>query len=104
MSNSEVFGSPMNLTGNRPVRPFGAAPDTTFRKAAAARTGRGFLNILNRLLVSMKRRHRVRKTVIELSRLEDYMLRDIGLNRSGIFSTAHEIEERRRAARGRFPM
>jgi uncharacterized protein YjiS (DUF1127 family) len=104
MSNSEVFGSPMNLTGNRPVSPFGVAPDTTIRKAATARTGRGLLEILNRLLVPMKRRQRIRKTVIELSRLEDYMLRDIGLNRSGIFSTAHEIEERRRAANRHFPM
>ena len=42
---------------------------------------------------------RIRKTVLELSRLDNHMLRDIGLNRAAIISAAHEAERKRQSTR-----
>jgi uncharacterized protein YjiS (DUF1127 family) len=40
----------------------------------------------------MGRDRRIRKTVVELSKLDDRMLRDIGLDRSAIVSAAQEAD------------
>jgi len=95
MSNSQVFGSPMILTGRKPVSPFGAAIYANSRVSAAASTGRGFLQTLRGLLSPLGRDRRIRKTMVELSKLDDRVLRDIGLNRTAIVSAAAEAEARR---------
>lgn len=93
MSNSQVFGSPMILTGRKPVSPFGAAISVhSARATAPASTVGGFLRALRGLWKPLARDRRIRKTVIELSQLDDRMLRDIGLNRTAIVSAAAEAE------------
>ena len=108
MSNSEVFGSPMILTGNRPVSPFGAAPYAPQRYPAPARA----IRLLGHFLASLLRRafarddetRRIRKTAVALSRLDDRTLRDIGLNRASIISAACQAEQRRSPRSGRYRM
>lgn len=95
MSNSDVFGSPMILTGRKPVSPFGAATNTNSSNTVTVGLGRRLARALGALFVSSGRDQRIRKTVVELSRLDDRMLRDIGLNRSAIVSVAKEAEGRR---------
>lgn len=95
MSNSQVFGSPMILTGRKPVSPFGAAISVQSHATAAASTVRGALKALRGLWKPLGRDRRVRKTVVELSKLDDRILRDIGLNRTAIVSAAAEAEARR---------
>ena len=90
MSNSDLFGSPMILPGIRPASPFGAA----IRPSFAERVYRGVSEITQRAFGPVIRRMRIRRTVLELSNLDAHMLRDIGLDRSSIISTAHEVEER----------
>ena len=102
MSNSDVFGSPMILTGYRPVSPFGAAFSSTHRESLPARAGRFLAKTLRRVFVPRAKKPRIRKTVIELSRLDDRTLRDIGLNRANIISAAQEAESRRRRGFRRF--
>jgi uncharacterized protein YjiS (DUF1127 family) len=92
MSNSEVFGSPMILTGLKPVSPFGAATYAHSSQAAAAKAGRGVLRTLCGFFASMGRGRRIRKTVVELSKLDDRVLRDIGLDRSAIVSAAQQAD------------
>jgi len=94
MSNTNVFGSPMILTGRKPVSPFGADIYANSSTTAVARTGRQWLRTLGVLSASLGRDRRIRNTVIELSRLDNRMLRDIGLDRSAIISVAHEAEAR----------
>ncbi len=98
MSNSAVFGSPMILTGPRPVSPFGAAPytNTNFRESLPAKAGRFLAKALRRAFAPKATKPRIRKTVIELSRLDDRTLRDIGLNRTSIIGAAQAAESRRR--------
>ena len=97
MSNSDVFGSPMVLPGVRPASPFGEAvkPSLVQKVVNAA------AEIAQQMVGPFARRMRVRKTIVQLSALEDHMLRDIGLNRSSIISTAHEVEEQLHGHRGR---
>ena len=95
MSNSQVFGSPMILTGPRPVSPFGAASYANSSAAAAAKAGRGLLQALRDLAAATARDRRVRKTVHELSKLDNRTLRDIGLDRSAIVSVAQDIADGR---------
>lgn len=90
MSNSDFFGSPMILPGIRPASPFGAA----IRPSFTERFLRGVNEITQRAFGPVLRSMRVRRTVKELSNLDAHMLRDIGLDRSAIISTAHEVEER----------
>jgi len=97
MSNSDVFGSPMILTGRRPVSPFGAAISTSSSATAAAQTGRRLLQVLRALFGTSSRDQRIRHTVFELSKLDDRTLRDIGLDRSAIVSAAQGLAERRRS-------
>ena len=78
MSNSDVFGSPMNLTGRRPVSPFGGASYAIASDRATAKTGRGLLRALRNFFTAGLRDRRIRKTVVELSKLDDRTLRDIG--------------------------
>lgn len=92
MSNSDVFGSPMTLTGRNAVSPFGAAIYQNSSATAAAKTGRSLLQALRGLLTPAGRDRRIRKTVVELSRLDDRTLRDIGLDRSMIVGAAQEAE------------
>ncbi|WP_193369561.1 DUF1127 domain-containing protein [Pelagibius marinus] len=107
MSNSEVFGSPMILTGNKPVSPFGAAPYAPRRDAIPARAIRrlgGFLGtLLRRAFVPNDQTRRIRKTAVALSRLDDRTLRDIGLNRASIISSACQAELQRSPRSGRQP-
>ena len=95
MSNSQVFGSPMILTGHKAVSPFGAAPSLNASQAAPATTGHGLLRSLRDFLAAAAGDPEVRKTVSELSKLDDRMLRDIGLNRSAIISAANEATGRK---------
>lgn len=93
MINSNVFGSPMNLTGRKPVSPFGGASYAIASDRATAKTGRGLLRALRNLFTAGLRDRRIRKTVIELSRLDDRTLRDIGLDRTGIIGAARWAAE-----------
>lgn len=103
MSNSDVFGSPMILTGHRPVSPFGAAICNSSSATAAARTGRRTLQVLRRLLGFTSRDRRIRKTVLELSKLDNRTLRDIGMERTAILGVAQDIAERHEdSVTGRF--
>ncbi|GAB4394155.1 MAG: hypothetical protein Tsb0032_16700 [Kiloniellaceae bacterium] len=95
MSNSDVFGSPMILTGYRPVSPFGAAPSHTLRQSLSARAGRFLAKVLRRCEAPRRDKRRIRKTVVELSKLDDRTLRDIGLDRTTIIGAAQDAEERR---------
>lgn len=95
MSNSEVFGSPMILTGKKPVSPFGAAPYSPEHENVLVQAGRFVARMLRRALRRDRRTQRIRKTTVELSRLDDRTLRDIGLNRASIVSAAQEAERRR---------
>jgi uncharacterized protein YjiS (DUF1127 family) len=95
MSNSDVFGSPMILTGNRPVSPFGAAACNSTSATAAARIGRRTLQVLRDLFGFSSRDQRIRKTVLELSKLDNRTLRDIGLDRTAITRVAQEIADKR---------
>jgi len=95
MSNSDVFGSPMILTGNRPVSPFGAAIYNSSSATAAAKTGRRTLQVLRSLFGFTSRDQRIRKTVLELSKLDNRTLRDIGLDRTAITRVAQEIADKR---------
>ena len=93
MSNSDVFGAPMILTGNRPASPFGAAFYNS--SSATATAGRSTLQVLCRLFGFTSRDRRIRKTVLELSKLDNRTLRDIGLERTAIVSVAQQIADRR---------
>ena len=53
-------------------------------------------SILRAVAEGFSRRRRIRRTVRELAALDDHTLRDIGLNRSSIVSTAHMLEVERR--------
>lgn len=101
MSNSEVFGSPMILTGNRPVSPFGAAPYAPQRDTVPAQILRFLASLLRRAFVPDDKTRRIRKTAVALSRLDDRTLRDIGLNRASIISAACHAEQRRSPRSGR---
>jgi len=90
MSNSDLFGSPMILPGVRPASPFGAAPRPSFREKLV----RSVNEIMEQFFGPLMSRTRVRRTVLELSQLDDHMLRDIGLNRASIISAAHEVERK----------
>src|SRR3546814_14985586 len=68
MSNSQVFGSPMILTGHKPVSPFGAASMIHSGEPAAAETGRSLKEVVRGLLAPMGRARRIRNTVVELSK------------------------------------
>lgn len=92
MNNSQVFGSPMILTGRKPVSPFGAATYVNYREPAKAANGTGVVQTIRGLLAPLGRDRRIRKTVVELSKLDDRMLRDIGLDRTSIVSAAQEAE------------
>ncbi len=108
MSNSEVFGSPMILTGNRPVSPFGAAPYAPQSYTVPARAfrllGRFLASLLRRAFVADDEMQRIRKTAVALSRLDDRTLRDIGLNRASIISAACQAEQRRSPRSGQTRM
>ncbi len=112
MSNSEVFGSPMILTGNKPVSPFGATSYAPQRDTVPARAirllgrflGRFLASLLRRAFVSDDETRRIRKTAVALSRLDDRTLRDIGLNRASIISAACQAEQRRSPRSGRHRM
>jgi len=104
MSNSDVFGSPMNLTGRKPVSPFGGAPYTTLRETMTAKLRRLLTQNLQRLLMPSLRQQRVRKTVTELSKLDDYRLRDIGLDRSTIAGTSQARGARQSRSHWKSPM
>jgi uncharacterized protein YjiS (DUF1127 family) len=94
MTNSDVFGSPMILTGRKAVSPFGAVIYTHSGETAVVRTGRRLGQTLRSLFKPVARNRRIRKTVVELSKLDDRMLRDIGLDRSAINSAAQEASAR----------
>ncbi|MDJ0895095.1 MAG: DUF1127 domain-containing protein [Alphaproteobacteria bacterium] len=53
-------------------------------------------SILRAVAEGVSRRRRVHSTVHALASLDDHTLKDIGLNRSSILSTAHMIEVERR--------
>ncbi len=99
MSNSQVFGSPMILTGRKAVSPFGAATHVNYREPAKAANGPGVAQTIRSLLAPLGRDRRIRNTVVELSKLDDRMLRDIGLDRSAIVSAAQEAEVGKRRFR-----
>lgn len=95
MSNSDVFGSPMILTGHRPVSPFGAANYNSSSATVAARAGRRTLQVLRSLFGYASRDQRIRKAMLELSKLDNRTLRDIGLDRTSITGVAQQIAGRR---------
>jgi len=97
MSNSDVFGSPMILTGKRPVSPFGAASYALSSEAPAAKSGRRLLQALQALFTVNARDRRIHKTIEALSQLDDRTLRDIGLNRAAIISAARHADHERQA-------
>lgn len=99
MSNSDVFGSPMILTGYRPVSPFGAAPYSTLRETLPIKAGRFLAKLLRHPFGPSDKKRRIRKTVVELSKLDDRTLRDIGLSRTTINGAAREAEMKRRSRR-----
>ena len=99
MSNADVFGSPMILTGRKLVSPFGAAPRENFRDDRPAGLGQRLAKLICGMFVRRDEDRRIRKTVLELSRLDNHMLRDIGLNRAAIISAAHEAERKRQSTR-----
>jgi uncharacterized protein YjiS (DUF1127 family) len=90
MSNSNVFGSPMILTGKKPVSPFGAASYALSSETPVAKTGRRLLQALQTLFAVNARDRRIHQTVEALSQLDDRTLRDIGLNRAAIVSAAQQ--------------
>ena len=98
MSNSDFFGSPMILPGIRPASPFGAA----IRPSLPERISRGAKEIAQRVFGPLLRRMRIRRTVLELSKLDAHMLRDIGLNRASVISTAYEVEEKLHGDRSKY--
>ena len=104
MSNSDVFGSPMVLTGKKPVSPFGAAPYTTLRQSMTAKARRMLVENLQRFLKPNQRQQRVRKTVTELSKLDDYRLRDLGLDRTAIAGAALSRDAGLCRSHWKFPM
>lgn len=95
MINSEVFGSRMILTGKKPVSPFGAPFFIRKRASFPVQAGRFVARLLRYAFQGDPQQQRIRKTVVELSRLDDRTLRDIGLNRASIISAAQEAEQRR---------
>lgn len=105
MSNSNVFGSPMILTGTKPVSPFGAASFALSSETPVAKTGRRLLQALKNLFAVNARDRRIHQTVEALSQLDDRTLRDIGLNRAAIVSaaqqSAHDSLEAERRSGGR---
>ncbi len=50
-------------------------------------------------LAAALRWRRINRTIDELSRLDDHVLKDIGVSRAEIVGLAHSIEERRRHLR-----
>lgn len=54
------------------------------------------VSILRAVAEGVSRRRRVRSTVHALASLDDHTLKDIGLNRSSIVTTAHMLEVERR--------
>ena len=87
----------MILTGRNVVSPFGAdtnraVSNRNVRQSAAAKAGLSLAHALRNVFLRPDNERRVRKTVIELSKLDNHMLRDIGLNRAAIISAAHEAE------------
>src|SRR3546814_15282982 len=78
MSNSQVFGSPMILTGHKPVSPFGAASIIHSGEPAAAETGRSLKEVVRGLLAPIGRDRRTRPTVVDLSKLLHRLVRHIG--------------------------
>lgn len=101
MSNADVFGSPMILTPGKAVSPFGAASKEALRGNGRARRGRRLIGFLRRVFLRSDEQRRVRKTIVELSKLDNHMLRDIGLNRAAIISAAHEAERMNRRGKRR---
>lgn len=95
MSNSNVFGSPMILTGNRPASPFGAACSAQSDAAAGIPVGGRLMRVLRTLIAGPDRDRRIHKTVTALSRLDDRTLRDIGLSRGDILSAARQATDSR---------
>ncbi len=55
--------------------------------------------LLRRSLAAAFRWRRINRTIDELSRLDDHVLKDIGVTRAEIVGLAHEIEDRRRQLR-----
>src|SRR3546814_16218931 len=94
MSNSQVFGSPMILTGHKPVSPFGAASMIHSGEPAAAETGRSLKEVVRGLLAPMGRDRRIRTTEVDLTTLDDRMLRHIGLDRAPILNATPEPQRR----------
>jgi uncharacterized protein YjiS (DUF1127 family) len=82
----------MILTGKRPSGPFGASPYGHFHESFAARAGSFMTGCLRRMLQPSKRQRRIRKTVVELSKLNNHALRDLGLDRSAIIGVAQGAE------------
>lgn len=103
MSNTSVFGSPMILTGKKPVSPFGAASYAIPSEMPAVRTGGRLLQVLQTLFSANARERRIHKTVSALSQLDDRTLRDIGLNRTAIVTAARHAADERNSG-GRFRM
>lgn len=103
MSNSNVFGSPMILTGKKPVSPFGAASYAIPSETPVARSGGRLLQVLQTFLSVNARERRIHKTVSALSQLDDRTLRDIGLNRTAIVTAARHATDERNTG-GRFRM
>src|SRR3546814_14732803 len=95
MSNSQVFGSPMILTGHKPVRPFGAASMIHSGEPAAAETGRSLKEVVRGLLAPMGRARRFRHTAVELSHLEDRLTPSTGLHPPAIGSAATDGQGRK---------
>jgi uncharacterized protein YjiS (DUF1127 family) len=53
--------------------------DLMFERAAAGVEPRGILGRLKQALTSLRHRREAAATVLELSRMDEYLLRDIGL-------------------------
>jgi uncharacterized protein YjiS (DUF1127 family) len=84
----------MTLTGKRPISPFGFPAQDVLRESPAARARSLITGWLQRLRQDSGLQRRVRRTVVELSRLDSRTLRDIGLDRSEILRAAQDAESR----------
>ena len=63
---------------------------------AALAFGQG---LVTRAVAAALRWRRINRTIDELSRLDDHVLKDIGVSRAEIVGLAYELEERRRQGR-----